>query len=297
MTPAKSSLLLLSALVLLVAAFHWRGASTSGGHAAHPEARPAGAARAHGWFAPLPAAATPLAAPAIPSLPDALDALHASGRPEDAFAAFTLVTDCLFFQKEGWLPLLGPRGMREMTETEKQEETRRCTGMTQRIATSRLDDLDKAAAAGVMGAAFFFYKEGPFGDPSALITRPDDPLVQEWKVRALAQMTREAAQGDVGVLMQLMGDYANGNAIVDRNPALAFRYALAAQLIIDGFEQQSQPASPGGDWMATPFRRGLSEDEIALAQADARAIREASDARIRQERERQGLPPLKAGVH
>ena len=77
--------------------------------------------------------------------------------------------------------------MRGMTEREKQHDARLCGPMTERERQARLDYLAIALEAGVRGAAEAFLEAGPFGDPSALQTRPDDPLVKEWKATARAE--------------------------------------------------------------------------------------------------------------
>lgn len=51
--------------------------------------------------------------------------------------------------------------------------------MTERMRLSRFDYLAVAVKAGISGALIQMATEGPFGDSTALSTRPDDPLVQE----------------------------------------------------------------------------------------------------------------------
>jgi len=77
---------------------------------------------------------------------------------------------------------------RGMNDSEKQRNSKLCAGMSERTRVSRFDYLASAAKAGTSGAVIQMAKEGPFGDRSALATRPGDPLVQEWKANVLAQV-------------------------------------------------------------------------------------------------------------
>lgn len=270
----RISIMLLCALALLAAAFHRYGAHAT---AAQPAARAAPVHPGHAWFGQVPAANAVVAGTQVVPVAQAVDALRASGNPEDAFAAYLLVSDCLFYQKEGWLPQVGQHGMEGLTAAEEQEQRQRCAGLTQRVAMSRLDDLDKAVAAGVTGAACAYYAEGPFGDPAALKTRPDDPLVREWKARAVAQMTRQAEQGEFGALNLLHVAYGNGDDVVEKNPALALRYALALRQITDEWGLFREGPSPYDDTRLAYDETDVPEDTIAAASAAAIEIKKNYD--------------------
>lgn len=190
------------------------------------------------------APAAPMAAPEAPapSLADQVDALIATRDPVKAFAAYQLLADCESFNRDGDRIIFdvqepGPQqgdampGMRGMTAAEKAHEAVLCRGMTERMRQSRLDYLATAAQAGVPGAAIAMATEGPFGDRTALATRPNDPLVQQWKTSVHAQLTRAADAGDLSVLHYLAGMQTSGDAPFTKDAAEAYRYGLALGLI------------------------------------------------------------------
>lgn len=162
--------------------------------------------------------------------------------PEKLYLAYGLLADCVEFNRDHDRMIYDEElrkkspdnafGYRHMTEQEKQRDTMRCGAMSERERQSRLDYLAAAAKAGVPGSAIAFLREGPFGDPSALTTRPDDPLVQEWKALARAQLIAEAEAGtDPGVVNYIATEYAAGSPTFERNAGLAYRYFLANGLI------------------------------------------------------------------
>lgn len=140
---------------------------------------------------PTPPAA-PLASPTIPAMPvmpaallagpgdvllaDQVQRLLATHDPQDAHTAYLLVTSCAMFNDTHDLELYDrvQRANRRMTADERRHITAMCGKMTERERLARLDYLATAVKGGVAGAAWTFAAEGPFGDPSALQTRPDD---------------------------------------------------------------------------------------------------------------------------
>jgi hypothetical protein len=172
-----------------------------------------------------------------------VERLLATRDPKDAYRAYWLVADCAAFNvhgdrivfddedfkhpKPGFLP-----GFRGLSEVEKRHDASLCSGMTERERQSRLDYLAIAAKSGVSGAAVNFAVEGPFGDPSALQTRPGDPLVQAWRATASAQLTQAAEAGvDLGAIQYLAQEYGNGTVLGAKNPLLAYRYFAAWSFI------------------------------------------------------------------
>lgn len=204
----------------------------------------------------LPTAATrPVQAPTGPKLgafpmpPDEVPLteqvlrLMATQDPAKIYLAYRLLSGCDEFNKEhdrltfdeaelknakpGYVP-----GFRGMNEREKLHDAKLCRGMTERERLSRLDYLAIAAKAGVPGSAVAFVKEGPFGDPSALKTRPSDPLVQEWKALAKAQLISAAETGaDTEAISDLAAENYNGSELFEKNLLLAYRYNIASGLI------------------------------------------------------------------
>lgn len=171
-------------------------------------------------------------APPVP-LAQQLARLAASGRPEDAYAAYNLLDDCISFEKEGRLPGLEFELGREMTAEEKAAQRQLCAGLTQRQREDRLAYLATAAKAGVPGAATLFLSEGPFGDRSALRNRPDDPLVQAWKRQAIAQLTAQADEAELSSVSTLMMAYLRDGDVVRKDAPQAYGYLLALRLVYD----------------------------------------------------------------
>jgi len=176
--------------------------------------------------------------------------LVATGDPNKLYEAYILLADCVEFNKEHDRMVRdekGPSaenvfGYRHMTEQEKLQDAKRCGPMTERERQSRIAYLSIAAKAGVPGSAVAFLREGPFGDNSALETRPSDPLVQEWKALARSQLTAEAEAGiDLGAINYLASEELSGTGVFEKNMRLAYRYFLALGLI------ESEVAGPNSD--------------------------------------------------
>jgi len=148
-----------------------------------------------------------------------------------------------------------------------------CATVNGRMKMARIDHLERAARAGVDGALAELVEEGPFGDPTALMTRPDDPLVKEWKARVNGMLNTQAEQGYWASLYQLFTGFWFGHPAIaaDRQSALAYGMALRDIMVkLDGVpEQQAIPFNgPFLDEIGT----GLTPDQKAHAQARADAI-------------------------
>lgn len=177
--------------------------------------------------------ATPAAdaAPVVVPLAQRLERLASSGKPEDAYAAYNLIDDCIVFQRESRLPGMEFELGREMTAEEKAAQQQLCAGMTQRQREDRLGYLATAAQGGVPGAATLFLSEGPFGDRSALRNRPDDPLVQAWKRQAIAQLTTQADAAELTSVSTLMMAYLRDGDVVQKDAPQAYGYLLALRMV------------------------------------------------------------------
>jgi hypothetical protein len=220
--------------------------------------------------------------------------LVATHDPEDAYAAYWLIANCETFNREHDRMIFDEeevtqhRNMipyRGMNDSEKQRDTKLCAGMSERTRVSRFDYLASAAKAGISGAVIQMAAEGPFGDRSALATRPDDPLVQEWKAKVLDQLAKEAEGGDLLTLNYLWVHALSGDELVAKNPALAYRYVVARGLI-DGDVNGPQATeatmyAPEGTLMASMF--DLSAEQRTAERAAAQRI--ADNARERRRRE------------
>ncbi|WP_219135997.1 hypothetical protein [Janthinobacterium sp. UMAB-60] len=223
--------------------------------------------------ASVPAAQAPL----VVSLAQRLERLAASGRAQDAYAAYNLLDDCIVFQRESRLPGLEFELGREMTPEEKAAQQQLCAGLTQRQRDDRLVYLATAAKAGVPGAATLFLSEGPFGDRSALRNRPDDPLVQAWKRQAIAQLTAQADEAELSSVATLMMAYLRDGEVVRKDAPQAYGYLLALRLVYDDI------LAPG---VTNPYQDEYwhwLQDELTPAQQAAAAAKgQAIAAKFRQ---------------
>lgn len=227
----------------------------------------AGAAAGPAWLSDLGAPAVPLSAPAEP-LAQRIERLVASGDPRDAYRAWWLLHACVVFGRTGHLP------ERDGTEPDAiADPAHACATVNERMKMARIDHLERAARGGVDGALAELVEEGPFGDPTALTTRPDDPLVKAWKERVNGMLNEQAEQGYWASLYQLFTGFWFGHPAIaaDRQSALAYGMALRDIMVkLDGVpEQQAIPFNgPFLDEIGT----GLTPDQKARAQAHADAI-------------------------
>jgi hypothetical protein len=231
---------------------------------------------------------------------DQVDMLMKTRDPAKAFAAYVLLSNCVQFNREHNRMIFDLDEIRQkrnnfpyrgMTENEKQHDAKLCSGMTERMRLSRIEYLEIAAAAGISGAIVQMANEGPFGDPSALISRPDDPLVKEWRTRVLDQLTKKAENGDLLTLNILWVWELKGDALIAADPGLAYRYAAAIGLIdreINGSKSGiAEMFAPDGPFM-------LSIDGLSADQRNAQLIAAQHIAAIARERRRQATGNVSA---
>ncbi|MDZ5632646.1 hypothetical protein [Janthinobacterium sp. GMG1] len=209
--------------------------------------------------------------PVVVSLAQRLERLGASGRAEDAYAAFNLIDDCIVFQRESRLPGMEFELGREMTAEEKAAQQQLCGGLTQRQREDRLGYLATAAQGGVPGAATLFLSEGPFGDRSALRNRPDDPLVQAWKRQAIAQLTAQADEAELSSVSTLMMAYLRDGEVVRKDASQAYGYLLALRQVYDDILAPGV-TNPYQDEYWHWLQAELTPEQQAAASARAQAI-------------------------
>jgi hypothetical protein len=222
-----------------------------------------------GWLsADLPA---PAAAP-VEALAARIARLAASQAPLDAYRAWWLLHACTEFRKSGILPdaqTADEAGIREPIA----DPAAFCAGMTERMKMARVDYLERAARGGIDAALAALVEEGPFGDPSALRTRPGDPLVKEWKERVNGLLGGQAEQGYWSSLYVLFTGFWFENPAIaaDRASALAYGMALRDIMVkLDGVAEQD--AIPFNGPFLDAIGTGLSQDQVAQARARAAAI-------------------------
>lgn len=204
-----------------------------------PPPAPGAAVPVHAVPAAVPASV--LAAAASQNLSAHVADLLASHDPHDAYAAYMLVSSSASFNRRQDLEMhdnkLGAK--RALNADERRDMTRMCGAMTERERLASLDYLATAVKAGVPGAAWMHAVEGPFGDPSALTTRPDDPLVREWKATAATQLDTAAEAGDTTALMLWGLQKLGGSDLTDKRPVQGYGYLVAVGLI------EAEVAQPG----------------------------------------------------
>jgi hypothetical protein len=252
----------------------------------HAAARPAPAVQpAHDDLpavtsAPAPVArAMPPVRPASAARPDPfeslsqkVDRLGRSADPVDAFAAYQLVTACVWARDhEGWMAHHILPSDRAMLPTPQQA----CGDIASDQIQSRLRWLERAALAGVHHAATEMLREGPdgLGMSNSDIEAPENA---SWKLRVEAALDAGVRTCDPDSLESRVNAYENGQGVApDRAKALTYwvAYMECRQRLV------RQPSSilANADSVTQQMGRSLSADQIAQAVAAGHAL--AHDAR------------------
>ncbi|MEI8324222.1 MAG: hypothetical protein WCH44_02480 [Betaproteobacteria bacterium] len=203
--------------------------------------------------------------------------LSLTGNPNDAMRAYQIVASCLTAESTlrtmALLPLSSRREIygdnyKKFAQQAEDDIQISCGEIDSQLLQRRFENLAVAAKAGVTGAAVAVLLEGPFGDPTASESRPDDPLVKNWKNQTLELLLSSAKAGELSNFEILSNIYQNG-VLGEKDPGLALTYQLAANesLRLSGL-------NPGSNRQAlVPFlSRSLTKDEIDRANADAKAL-------------------------
>lgn len=267
---------LAAGLVLALAAC-WRLAGGGASAPAHDVAMPSAPS---GTSSASAIASPPRPVPAAPAVPEALDArlqrLASGGAPAASWQAYRLVRACMRLQGRDGRTLAGPPSDLPVEGDPLAgipDPAAYCAGLTERMRTGRIAWVERAARAGIEGALVALVEEGPFGDPSALQTRPDDPLVKEWKTHVTGLLGEQAGRGNWTGLYLLFTGFAFGNPAlaVDRQSALAYGLALRDIVVrVDGLSEDQ--AIPFNGPFLDAVRAGLSREQQAQAAAQAAAI-------------------------
>jgi hypothetical protein len=203
--------------------------------------------------------------------------LIAAHEPTAAFAAYVLVMSCAAFNHRHNDPVFDEkmRAWRQAHPQQREQDQKVCAGMTERQWQARLDYLAFAAQNGVPLAVLAFAQEGPFGDPSALKTRPDDPFVREWKTMAAAQLTQSAEEGELLTLMMWGLDRINGSDVAPKNPMQGYGYLLAVGLIdadLHGPDHPTARTYAADSSLMTALGANLTSEQRAAAAIAAQRI-------------------------
>ena len=137
-----------------------------------------------------------------------VEGLARSESPNDAFAAFGLLARCVraheFDSHLKSLPMTpGLDALRSAYGDGGRWLREACSDLSTAQLDSRVGLAERAARAGVPGAASAWIEQGPFGDKSALDQRPDDPLVAQWVQQAIAWVKSGATHDDIETIVQL----------------------------------------------------------------------------------------------
>lgn len=169
------------------------------------------------------------------SLGDDFERLVGTGEPADAFRAYDLAARCAESKADEKAAELQAPGERSAETTAalkdgsfKAAAASNCGNLTSAQVDSRVRYLRQAAEAGVPIAAIRLVEYGPWGDPTALATRPNDPAVLEWRHEMLGLIELAAGKGDYAAMDSLSTMYGTGTGLLgERDPGKALMYATA----------------------------------------------------------------------
>ncbi len=218
-----------------------------------------------------PAAPPPRAASPYESLSQKVDRLSRSADPVDAFAAYQLVTTCIWARDhEGWMAHHILPGDRELLPTTQQA----CGDIASDQIQSRLRWLERAALAGVHHAATEMLKEGPDGLGISGSSDIDAPENAPWKQRVEAALDAGVRTCDADSLESRVDSYESGLGVQqDREQALTYWVAdMACRQRLAG-----APVLAPGDSVTQRMGTTLTADQIAKAVAEGQQL--ARDAR------------------
>jgi hypothetical protein len=253
-----------------------RGAADASRAAAARDQR--GSKAGPAWLSDLPPQAGAQAA-AVPLEPlaERLQRLGAGSDPRDAYRAYQLVRACSALRVG---PPPGSSADVESPLNGIADPLAYCSAMTERMRTDAIALLERAARAGVDGALEALVEEGPFGDPSALVQRPDDPLVKDWKDRVNAMLGEQAKQGDWNSLYLSFTGFMFSNPAIsaDRQRALAYGIAMR-DILVKGDGLTEDQAIPFNTPFLDMVKNGLTREQQDQAVVQAAAI---VDAALRQ---------------
>ena len=136
----------------------------------------------------------PVAAPKPATMSATVDALVASGKPEDAFVAYRTVVRCLMARGTPGVGLTRPENIAFKKDKPTQEAA--CGDLSPGQITSRMQWVETAAKANVPGAAWAFSNAGPRGNGITEYVAADydesNPVTAEWLHRQYGYMKTAA---------------------------------------------------------------------------------------------------------
>ena len=205
-----------------------------------------------------------------PSLAAKFSALAGTGDPADAFRAYDLATRCAESQADeraAERQALGERSAETVAAlndgTFKAASTTYCGDLSSAQIADRTKYLKQAAEAGVPMAAIRLVEQGPWGDPSALTTRPNDPAVLEWRRQMVGLIEFAASKGDYAAMDSLSTMYRTGSGVLgERDPGKALMYATAKW---EAYRQATGRTSAYATQEVSQLASALSPQEASAA--------------------------------
>jgi hypothetical protein len=153
-----------------------------------------------------------------------------NGNPQDAFAAYRLAAECASLSEKERIAAGLPSELsasRASIESEIQKNKLSCSTLSSIQLNERSELLKIAFEANLPEAVLAYYAAGPMGDTSNLITRSDDPLVLEWRSKAISKLDQLARKGNLEALSTLSTAYQIGQVTEpDLSKAYAYQYAI-----------------------------------------------------------------------
>lgn len=218
--------------------------------------------------APAPPARATSAPDPYESLAQKVDRLSRSANPVDAFAAYQLVTNCVWARDhEGWMAhhiLPSDRGLLPTTQ-------QACGDIASDQIQSRLRWLERAALAGVHHAASEMLKEGPDGLGISGSSDIDAPENASWKQRVEAALDAGVHTCDADSLESRVNSYESGLGVAqDREQALT--YWVATMECRQRLVGAPGAALANGDSVTQRMGTTLSAEQISRAIADGQRL-------------------------
>ena len=215
-----------------------------------------------------PAAASATAPRRYESLSQKVDRLSRSPDPVDAFAAYQLVTACIWARDhEGWMAHHILPSDRALLQTPQQA----CGDIASDQIQSRLRWLERAALAGVHHAATEMLKEGPDGLGISGNSDIDAPENASWKQRVEAALDAGVHTCDPDSLESRVNAYENGvGAPQDRAKALMYwvAYMECRQRLVGA----RSTILANADSVTQRMGITLTADQIAKAVSDGQRL-------------------------
>jgi hypothetical protein len=192
------------------------------------------------------------------TLASKVDRLAISGNPEDLYAAYQIIFECVYARKNE-------------NEGKPSNASGVCSDITPGQIASRLQMLDVAAAAGVHGAFISQLNEGPTGSGLVLGTpeQMKDPTVSAFYAKVESSIEAAAKTGDIQATAAMAT-----TALAQNDKAGALVYWIAQ----DQMAKARGNSIPNADNIISSLSHDLTPDQVAFATAKGTQIATAARA-------------------